>query len=155
MNSLDELHSSEIIPSQNGPTGSILLMERRDRWFPLSPGDPEEAFRKTCLFGVFGWYPFHTNKKMIGILYLPTCGLFGFGWLFDVLAFLIGQARDESGLLYRSVSNRKQGLLCFLACVAAAVLLMMFYIQAFIWVNKLYATVMMSCIPNGYFDALI
>ncbi|MBR2259228.1 MAG: TM2 domain-containing protein [Blautia sp.] len=155
MNSLDALNTPEIIPSQICPTSSVPPMQKRSRWFPVSTGDPEDAFRKTCLFGVFGWYSFHTNKKMIGLLYLPTCGLFGFGWLFDVLAFLIGHARDENGLRYHPLSNRKKGLLCFFVCIAAAVLLMMLYLQAFIWVSKLYAAVMMSCIPNGNFESLI
>lgn len=155
MNNLDVFDTPEMIQSQICPTGSVPPMQKRSRWLPFSTGDPDEAFRKTCLFGVFGWYPFHTNKKMIGLLYLPTCGLFGFGWLFDVLAFLIGHARDENGFRYRPLPNIKKGLLCFFVCITAAILLMMLYLQAFTWVSKLYAAVMMSCIPNGNFESLI
>lgn len=42
-----------------------------------------------CLFlGVFGIHKFYEGKKGMGILYLFTLGLFGLGWLIDLIVLL-------------------------------------------------------------------
>ena len=42
-----------------------------------------------CLFlGIFGAHKFYEGKAGRGILYLLTCGIFGIGWLIDLLSIL-------------------------------------------------------------------
>lgn len=43
-----------------------------------------------CLFlGVFGAHKFYEGKMGMGILYLFTMGLFGFGWMYDCIVYLL------------------------------------------------------------------
>jgi len=42
-----------------------------------------------CIFlGVIGAHKFYEEKYGMGILYLFTCGLFGVGWVLDIIALL-------------------------------------------------------------------
>ena len=41
------------------------------------------------LFGIFGVHKFREKKIALGLLYLFTFGLFGFGWLYDCIRYLI------------------------------------------------------------------
>lgn len=42
-----------------------------------------------CLFlGFFGAHKFYEGKKGMGILYILTFGLFGIGWIIDLIAIL-------------------------------------------------------------------
>lgn len=42
-----------------------------------------------CLFlGAFGAHKFYEGKAGMGILYIFTCGLFGIGWLIDIISIL-------------------------------------------------------------------
>lgn len=40
------------------------------------------------LFGIFGAHRFYEGKILSGLLYLCTCGLFGIGWLVDLIILL-------------------------------------------------------------------
>ena len=43
-----------------------------------------------CLFlGFFGAHKFYEGKIGMGVLYLLTLGLFGFGWIIDCVALLL------------------------------------------------------------------
>ena len=44
-------------------------------------------------FGVYGIHKFREKKIGLGVLYLFTAGLFGFGWLFDCINYLIAAFR--------------------------------------------------------------
>lgn len=51
-----------------------------------------------CLFlGFLGAHKFYVGKTGMGILYLCTGGLFGFGWLFDTIALLFVGGKDKWG----------------------------------------------------------
>ena len=50
-----------------------------------------------CLFlGWLGVHKFREHKAGMGILYLFTFGLFGFGWIFDCIKYLIRALNGES-----------------------------------------------------------
>ena len=55
-----------------------------------------------CVFvGIFGVHYFYVGKIGMGILYLLTAGLFGIGWLVDVIRIIAGTFRDVDGFLVK------------------------------------------------------
>lgn len=52
-----------------------------------------------CLFlGVLGIHHFYAGKVGMGIVYFFTVGLFGFGWLYDIIKIASGTFKDGNGL---------------------------------------------------------
>ena len=49
-------------------------------------------------FGIFGIHYFYVGKIGMGILYFITFGLFGIGWLIDIIRIACGTFRDGRGL---------------------------------------------------------
>lgn len=53
-----------------------------------------------CLFlGYLGIHRFYVGKSGTGILYIFTVGLFGIGWLVDLIMIASGSFRDRFGLV--------------------------------------------------------
>lgn len=50
------------------------------------------------LLGVLGAHCFYAGKTGTGILYLFTCGLFGIGWIIDIIRIATGTYKDSRGL---------------------------------------------------------
>lgn len=50
------------------------------------------------LLGYLGAHHFYTGKTGMGIVYLLTVGLFGIGWIFDIVRILTGSFRDKWGI---------------------------------------------------------
>ncbi len=48
--------------------------------------------------GYFGVHKFYVGKMGMGILYLCTCGLFGIGWIYDIVQICRGKFTDKYGL---------------------------------------------------------
>ena len=113
--------------------GSYLL--RHGRFVPVSDEDSEHVFRMTCLFGVLGWLEFHQGKPLQGILYVLSCGSFGIGWVFDVLSFLLGTAKDQNDRYYAPLPDKKTALLSLAAVIVAAVLLLFAYRELLVAIN--------------------
>ncbi len=55
-----------------------------------------------CIFfGVLGFHRFYVGKIGTGILYLFTFGLFGIGWLIDIILIAVGAFKDQFDLPLR------------------------------------------------------
>lgn len=50
------------------------------------------------LFGMFGVHRFYAGKIGTGTLWFFTFGLFGFGWIYDVIRIATGTFKDANGL---------------------------------------------------------
>ena len=52
------------------------------------------------LLGIFlgelGFHRFYVGKVGTGLLYLFTCGLFGIGWVIDIIMIITGAFTDKS-----------------------------------------------------------
>ena len=57
------------------------------------------AFLLCFFLGEFGAHYFYVGRIWMGILYLFTFGLFGFGWLVDVIRIAVGTFKDKNGCL--------------------------------------------------------
>ncbi|MBQ7138712.1 MAG: TM2 domain-containing protein [Clostridia bacterium] len=52
-----------------------------------------------CFFlGIIGAHKFYLGRFGLGLVYLFTYGLFGIGWLVDMIVLLAGHPRDKQGL---------------------------------------------------------
>lgn len=116
-----------------------VYIRRHGRWYPASGENSDDVFRKTCLFGLFGWLQFHTGRFLSGILYALTCGFFGFGWICDLILLLAGLAKDGEGYYYAPVSDKRTGFLALLMCAATASALLAVYFWALGLLGRLLA----------------
>lgn len=66
--------------------------------YPISPMRRWVAFILCFLVGVLGIHRFYVNKIGTGVLYLLTGGLFGIGWLVDLIMIACGSFTDDQGL---------------------------------------------------------
>lgn len=53
------------------------------------------------LLGVFGVHHFYVGRIKMGVLYLFTFGLFGFGWLIDIILIATGSFKDNFDLVLK------------------------------------------------------
>ena len=75
-------------PTFNHPTYTQLISSK----------SKTSALVLCILFGFFGVHHFYVGKKGMGILYLFTMGLFGIGWLIDIILIAMGSFKDSQGL---------------------------------------------------------
>lgn len=61
-----------------------------------------------CIFG--GWiglHKFYEGKTGIGILYLLTCGIFGIGWIIDIIKLSRNYAKDHRNHILSAAKSGK------------------------------------------------
>ena len=55
-----------------------------------------------CIFlGELGIHRFYVGKIGTGIIYLLAGGLFGIGWVVDLILIIVGKFKDEEGRLVK------------------------------------------------------
>ena len=60
------------------------------------PKKKSVALVLAIFLGYFGIHRFYVGKSGTGILWLLTFGLFGIGWIVDIILILIGSFRDAA-----------------------------------------------------------
>ena len=110
------------------------------KWYRLSPDDPNDVLKYTLIGGWFGLHKFKEGDIFNGIIYLLTCGVFGVGYVFDILSLLIGTRSYKETILdtngykfkdkiyYKALSNK----------IVASICLVVSIILSFILLNTLY-----------------
>ena len=75
-----------------------------DRWKSVSSPKSRIAALLFCLFlGIFGAHYFYVGRPGMGCLYLFTFGLFGMGWLIDMIRIACGIFRDKDGFYLKEL----------------------------------------------------
>ncbi|MCL2702710.1 MAG: NINE protein [Defluviitaleaceae bacterium] len=65
--------------------------------YGFSPYNRVLALLLCLFFGVAGFHRFYVRKIGTGVLWLLTGGMFGIGWILDLIAILCGYYRDAYG----------------------------------------------------------
>ena len=65
---------------------------------PSSSRNKYVALFLCILFGFWGLHYFYVGKVGMGILYFFTMGLFGFGWIIDIIRIATGSFTDNRGI---------------------------------------------------------
>lgn len=63
-----------------------------------SPKDKSMTLILCVVLGMLGAHCFYAGKAGMGILYLFTGGLFGIGWIVDIIRIAAGSYTDSHGL---------------------------------------------------------
>ena len=80
------------------PAGSPYRHSRYDPDEPVSAYSGLVALLLCFFLGYLGIHRFYVGKIGTGILWLVTGGIFGVGWLIDLIVIACGRFRDSSGL---------------------------------------------------------
>lgn len=62
-----------------------------------SPRNRVLALLLCVFFGIWGIHRFYVGKWFTGLIWFLTAGLFGFGWIYDIVMLAIGRMRDDEG----------------------------------------------------------
>lgn len=61
----------------------------------------------TFFFGIFGVHKFLRGENKLGIIYLCTMGIFGIGWIYDLILIIIRLINEKGKHTYKMTSNKK------------------------------------------------
>ena len=67
----------------------------------ISPKSKIVALLLAIFLGMFGFHRFYAGKIGTGIIWIFTCGLFGIGWICDIITILCGHFTDGAGMPIR------------------------------------------------------
>lgn len=88
-------------PYQQPPTVIYQVVQGEPGAVPyrqeISDKNKWAAFLLCFFFGGLGFHKFYVGKIGAGILYFFTIGLFGIGWLLDLIFILSGSSTDRFG----------------------------------------------------------
>ena len=87
------VQSQVIINNQNIPNSGVV---------PGASKKNKMVALLLCIFlGVLGVHRFYVGKIGTGLLYLFTGGLFGIGWIIDIILIAVGSFKDQFNLPLR------------------------------------------------------
>lgn len=70
-----------------------------DLYIPTTSSKNKTVAMVLCIFlGYLGCHYFYVGKAGMGVLYLLTMGLFGIGWIVDIIRIAGGSFKDVNGL---------------------------------------------------------
>ena len=76
---------------------------QQSRYVTLTSDKSRTVVLVLCLLlGWLGIHRFYAGHVCTGIIYFFTFGIFGFGWLFDILMILLGNFKDNVGAPIRA-----------------------------------------------------
>ena len=95
-------HSTEatpniIINNSSSSSASVSAAAANFGGMMFSPRSRLVALLLCIFMGFFGVHQFYVGKSGTGILYLFTMGLFGIGWIIDIVRIATGTFRDVFG----------------------------------------------------------
>ena len=90
--------STQRTQSTQGTQGTYNYYGNNAGAYPASPKSRLVALLLCIFLGCFGVHRFYMGRIGLGILYLFTFSLFGFGYIIDIILIALGKARDRNGL---------------------------------------------------------
>lgn len=84
--------------SQPGYYGQPPIFKSEDAFVKRSPKDKFTALMLCLIFGLLGAHQFYAGRYGMGILYMLTGGVLGFGWIIDIILVASGRFKDKNGL---------------------------------------------------------
>jgi len=84
-------------PQQYFPPNQTVVNNNYTYTDNVSPKNKWVALILCIFFGYLGIHNFYAGKVGLGILYLLTFGLFGIGWIVDIIRILTGSYLDKWG----------------------------------------------------------
>lgn len=89
----------ETVEQKNGIKNAIYKQAQNEKYTQnVSTKSKIVALILCIFFGYFGAHKFYVGKIGMGIIYLLTIGIFGFGWIIDIILILFGEFKDSNNL---------------------------------------------------------
>lgn len=85
----------------NANTNTNTNMNGNGGGYAISPKSKMVTLLLAIFVGYFGIHRFYVGKIGTGIIWLLTAGMFGIGWIIDIIMILCGSFRDSYGMLIK------------------------------------------------------
>ena len=110
-------------------------IKKGNKWLIASNDDQDLMFKYTLFGGFIGLHKFKQRKKYSGILYFLTGGLLGIGWVFDILAMVLGVSKDAENRYYLPLSDKRFGIIGLCCSIPLSFILIKLYSFILTWVS--------------------